>query len=147
MPLISFKVELKLKWRKYCVLSAASNENKSDNDNNNNANNIIFTIKDTKLFFHIVTLSVRENQKLTKLLSKGFERSVYWNKYKTKSENKNTINEYRYFLESNCVRVNRLFVLVYTNVDGNTKRFNARKYYLPKGIIDNYNVIINGKSF
>ena len=147
MPLISFKVELKLKWRKYCVLSAASNENKSDNDNNNNANNIIFTIKDTKLFFHIVTLSVRENQKLTKLLSKGFERSVYWNKYKTKSENKNTINEYRYFLESNCVRVNRLFVLVYINVDGNTKRFNARKYYLPKGIIDNYNVIINGKSF
>ena len=27
------------------------------------------------------------------------------------------------------------------------KGFNARKYYLPKGIIKNYNVIINGKSF
>ena len=26
-------------------------------------------------------------------------------------------------------------------------RFNAWKYYLPKGIINNYNVTINGKSF
>ena len=60
--------------------------------------------------------------------------------------NKNTANEYRYFLESNFVRVNRLFVLLYTNQDANTKRFNARKYYLPKGIIKNYNIIINGKN-
>ena len=27
------------------------------------------------------------------------------------------------------------------------KRFKARRYYLPKGIIINYNVIINGKNF
>ena len=40
-------------------------------------------------------------EKLSKILSKGSERSVYWNEYKTKSENKNTTNECRYFLESN----------------------------------------------
>ena len=56
------------------------------------ANNIIFTIKDTKLDVPVVTLSARDNQKLSKLLSKVFERSVYWNEYKTKSENKNTTN-------------------------------------------------------
>ena len=27
------------------------------------------------------------------------------------------------------------------------KKSNARKYYLPKGVIKNYNVIINGKNF
>ena len=27
------------------------------------------------------------------------------------------------------------------------KRFKARRYYLPKGIIINYNIIINGKNF
>ena len=81
------------------------------------------------------------------ILSKRFERSVYWNGYKTKSENKNTTSEYRYFLESNFVGVNRLFVLVYTNKDNNAKRFNAQKFYLPKDIIKNYNVIINGKNF
>ena len=42
---------------------------------------------------------------------------VYWNEYKTKSENKNTVNEYRYFLESNFVGANRLYVLVYSNQD------------------------------
>ena len=66
---------------------------------------------------------------------------------KQKSENKNRTNEYRYFLESNFVGVYRLFVLVYKNHGDNAKRLNARKYYLPKGIIKNYNVNINGKNF
>ena len=52
-----------------------------------------------------------------------------------------------YFLESNFVGVNRLLVLVYTNETYNAKRFNAGKYYLPKGIMKNYKTIINGKSF
>ena len=114
---------------------------------NNGDNNIIFTIKDTKLYVSVVTSSTRDNQKLSKLLSKGFERSVCWDKYKTKSEIRNTAIEYRYFLESNFVGVHRLFVLVYTNEFNNAKRFNARKYYLPKGITKAYNVIINGKNF
>ena len=37
--------------------------------------------------------------------------------------------------------------LFYTNEDGNAKRFKAKMYYLPKGIIDNYKIIINGKNF
>ena len=65
-------------------MSAAGNEN-AINDNNN-ANNIVFTIKDTKLYVPVVTLLATDNQKLSKRLSKGFERPVYWNKYKTKSE-------------------------------------------------------------
>ena len=73
MPLINCKVELKLKWTKYCVLSASGN----DNVNNDDSNNIIFTIKDTKLYVPAVTLSARNNKKLSKLLSKGFNRSVY----------------------------------------------------------------------
>ena len=102
---------------------------------NSNFNNIVFTIKDTKLYVPAVTLSGKDNKKLSKLLSKEFERSVYWNEYKTKSENKNTTNEFRYFLESNLVGVTRLFVLAYTNHGNNAKQFNSRKYYLPKGII------------
>ena len=76
-----------------------------------NSNNIIFTIKITKLY--VLTLSAKDNQKLQKLLSKRSEISKYCNEYKTKSKNKNLTNEYRYFLESNLVAVNRLFVLVY----------------------------------
>ena len=50
--------------------------------NNTNFNNIIFPVKDTKLYVTVVTLSSKDNQKLSKLLSKGFEISVYWNEYK-----------------------------------------------------------------
>ena len=49
-------------------------------DDNDNVINIIFIIEDTKLYDPVVNLSARDNQKLSKLLSKGFERSVYWNK-------------------------------------------------------------------
>ena len=91
------------------------------NDNDNaNVNNITFTIKDTKLYVLVVTLSAKDNQNLSKLLNKGFESSVYWNEYKTKSENKNTTKSIQ-------------------NAD--SKRFKTRRYYLPKGIIENYNII------
>ena len=88
----------------------------TDVNDNNDGNNIIFTIKDTELYVPVLTLSARDNQKSSKLLSKGSERLVYWNEYKTKSGNKNTANEFRFFLQSNFVVVNRLFVLVYTKM-------------------------------
>ena len=44
MSPINCKVELKIKWTKCCVLSATRAE-----DDSANPNNIIFTIKDTKL--------------------------------------------------------------------------------------------------
>ena len=74
MPLISYKVELKLRWTKHCILSSAGTGNANGN---NNGNNIFFSIKDTKLYVPVVTLSERDNQKLSKILSKVFERSVY----------------------------------------------------------------------
>ena len=40
-----------------------------------------------------------------------------------------------------------MFNLVRSNQDGNAKRYKSRRYYLPIGIIKNYNVIINGKTF
>ena len=33
------------------------------------------------------------------------------------------------------------------NADDNPKKFKAKRYYLPKGIINNYYVIINRKNF
>ena len=71
MLLINCKVKLKLQWTKNFVLSAAGPDNASANPNNT-----IFTIKDIKLYIPVVTLSARYHQKLSKLLSKGFERSV-----------------------------------------------------------------------
>ena len=35
--------------------------------------------------------------------------------------------------------------LVHSNQDDNAKRFESQRYYLPRGIIKNYNIIINRK--
>ena len=59
MLLSNCKIELKRKWTKYCVLSAAG----ADNANANSKN--IFTIKDIT-YVSVVTVSGRENEKLRK---------------------------------------------------------------------------------
>ena len=111
MWLINCKVELKLTWTKYCVSSVAGADDVDSNvDDNVNGKNI-FTIKDTKLYVPVVALTTRDNQKLSNRFSKGVERSVYWNEYKT-IDYKNTTNEFRYFLKSNFVGVSRLFYFI-----------------------------------
>ena len=71
------------------VLSAAGNNNEHDR-----SDDIMFTIKDTKLYIPVVTLSARDEQKLLKFLSKKFECSFYWNEHKTKGENKNKLFQF-----------------------------------------------------
>ena len=87
----------------------------------------IFTIKDIKLYVPVVAISEKDSFELSKLHSKGFERSVHWNKHKRKSENKNTANEYRYFLKLNFVGINKLFVLVYSSQDASSNCFEQTK--------------------
>ena len=69
MPLINCKVELSLNWIENCVLTTSANASKAT-----------FTIKDAKLYVPVVTLSVNDNAKLSKLSSEGIKRPVYWNK-------------------------------------------------------------------
>ena len=51
MLLIKCKFDLKLKWTRQCVLVAAGVDNVNANDDD-----IIFTIKDTKLYVPVVIL-------------------------------------------------------------------------------------------
>ena len=69
MSLINWRVELKLKWSKYCVLDAAGVDN-----SNANSNNYILTLKHSQLHVPIVILSLKDNQKVSKHLSKRFEK-------------------------------------------------------------------------
>ena len=65
MPLINCKIKSKLKWTNHCVLSVLATEN-----SNVNSDSTIFVFKDTKLYASIVVLSVKNNQKLSKILAK-----------------------------------------------------------------------------
>ena len=75
-----------------------------------NENDTAFTIKDTKSYVPVVTWSAKDNQKLLKLLRKGFEISKYWKEYKTKIKDKNMTTAYRYSLEWNFTGDNKIFV-------------------------------------
>ena len=109
---------------------------------------ILFLLSKTENYMSLSSFyQHKDNQKLSKFLGKVFKRLLYLNEYKTKCENKNTTNEYRYFVESNYVGVKRLFVMIYPKQSGSVKRFNGKKYYLPKVIIKYYNIIVNRKNF
>ena len=47
-----------------------------------NASKATFKITDAKLSVPILTLSIKDNGKLSKLLGEGFKRSIYWNIHK-----------------------------------------------------------------
>ena len=120
-----------------------------------NANKTTFEITDAKLYVPIVTLSIEDNAKLSKLLGEGFKRSIYWNKYKVIDNRVVEIadnNEEKYIrelLDSSYQGVKRLFVLAYDNTEGNNQVSidSSKKYFLPRVKIENQNIEIDGKNF
>ena len=70
--------------KKECVLST-------------DAGYAVFIIGDTKMYIPVVTLSKEDNKDLIEHRNKGFQRSIYWNEYKTKEINENTdANVFKY---------------------------------------------------
>ena len=119
------------------------------------ANTTIFKITDAKVYVPIVTLSAEDNAKLSKLLSEGFKRTLYWNENKV-IDNKiveiaaNNEEKYiRELLDSSWQGVRRLFVLAYNNKEGDNKvsADSYKKYFLPRIKIENYKIEINGRNF
>ena len=98
-----------------------------------------FAITDTKLHVPIVTLSVKDSTNLAKKLNDGFERSVSWNSYETKSAK--VIQQGKNLHELLIVSfqgVKRLFVLAYVIAAGDNAGQEAgiknnKKYFLPRG--------------
>ena len=136
IPLINCRAELSLSWNENCILSSAGAA-------------ATFTITDTKLYAPVVTLKTEDNTKLSKLLSEGFKRSVYWNKYKVIPNKIYNENDYiRELLDASYQGVKRLFILAYDNTDNNPVTANShRRYFLPRMKIENYNIEIDGRNF
>ena len=110
MPLINCKIHLQLNWAKNCVMSNIDGDT---------------TVKkaNTKLYVPIVTVSNKDNVKLTKKLTEGFKKPVYWNGYKTKIASKDLDNQHptRFYLDTSFQGVKRLFVPAFGNTDNGAK--------------------------
>ena len=81
--------------------------------------------------------------------NKGFQRSIYWNEYKTKEQTENAdFNSPKYIsLDPSFQGVNRSFVMAYNRVNCQPTRNGQRKYYLPRIDLNKYNFIIDGRNF
>ena len=136
MPLINCKIKLNLTWTKECVLS-------------NQDDAAVFIINDTKMYVPVVTLSKEDNKDFIEQQNKGFQRSIYWNEYKTKEINENAdANVFKYInLDPSFQGVNRLFVMAYNRANDQPTRNGQQKYYLPRIDLEKYNVIIDGRNF
>ena len=102
-------------------------------------------ITDAKLHVPIVTLCSKDNVNLTKQLSDGFKRSVYWRNYQTiPAKVKEKGNKIYELLSALFEGVKRLSALAYV-IEADIK--DNKKYFLPRGEIEYYNVLIDETTF
>ena len=98
-------------------------------------------------------MSKEDHKDFIEQQNKGFQRSIYWNEYKTKEQEENAkANAFKYIsLDPSFQGVNRLFIMAYDNNNVNNNNYviknGQRKYYLPRIDLEKYNVIIDGRNF
>ena len=141
-----------LTWFKNCVLIDKSTREADYNaDPNvckiNNPEDATFKITDVKLFVPVVTLSKENDIKLLEQLKTGFKRTIKWNKYRSQMSIEQQNNNLNYLIDPTFTNVNRLSVLSFPRNNNTDSRYSFSNYYVPKVKINDFNVLIDGKSF
>ena len=112
-----------------------------------NPENATFKITDVTLFVPVVTLSKENDIKLLEQLKTGFKRTIKWNKYRSQMPIQPKNNNLNYLIDPAFKNVNRLFVLSFPRNNNTDNRYSFSNYYVPKVKINDFNVLIDGKSF
>ena len=97
----------------------------------NQRGDAVIIINDTKLYVPVVTLSKEDNKDFIEEENKGFQRSIYWNEYKTKEMSENgDDNAVKYIsLDPSFQGVNRFFIMAYSRAAGQPDRNSQQKCY------------------
>ena len=151
IPLINFEVELILTWFKNCVLIDKLTRADYDTDPDlyeiDNPENAIFQITDTELYAPVVTLSKENDIKILEQLKSGFKRTIKWNKCRSQMTIQSQNNNLNYLIDPTFMNGNRLFVLSFSRNNNTDNRYSFSNYCAPKVKINDFNVLIDGKSF
>ena len=151
-PLINCETEFVLTWYTNCVLiDKSTTEANYAVDSNiyeiDHPENAIFEIADTKLYVPVVTLSKEDDIKLLEQLKSGFRRTYKWNKYRSQMSIQPKNNNLSYLIDPALTSVKRLFVLSFSRNNNTDSMYSFSNYYVPKARINDFNVLIDGKSF
>ena len=152
ISLINCETELILTWFKNCVLTdKTKREVNYDADpvvyEIDNPENTTFQITNTKLYVAVVTLSKQNGIKLLEQLKLGFKRTIKWNKYRSQMIVQPQSNNLNYLINPTFTNVNRLFVLSFPRNGNLDSRYSYSNYYVRKVEINEFNVLIDQKSF
>ena len=152
IPLINCEVKLILIWFKNCVLI-----DKPTREANYGANPVVyeidnpedatFKITDVKLFVPIVTLSKEDDIKLLEQLKTRFKRTIKWKKYRSQMSITPQNNNLNYLIDPRFTSVNRLFVCSFPRNNNTDSRYSFSNYYVPKVKVNDFNFLIDRKSF
>ena len=139
-------------WFKNCVLIKKSTRAADYNANPivyeiYNPEDAIFQITDTKLYVPVVTLSKENDIKRLEQLKSGFKKTVKWNEYRSQMTIQPQNNNLNYLIDPTFTNVNRLFVLSFAISNNTDSRYYYSNYYVPKVKTNDFNVLIDGKSF
>ena len=139
-------------WFKNCVLiDKSTREANYDADPNvyeiDNPENATFKITDVKLFVPVVTLSKENDIQLLEQLKTGFKKTIKSNKYRSQMSFQPQNNNLNYLIDPTFTSFNRLFVLSFPRNTNTDSRYSFSNYYVPKVKVNNFNVLIDGKSF
>ena len=138
------KKNLILTWSEKCVLTSKATRD-ADPDARpavaaiDNPTNATLKIADAKLYVPVVTLSTENDKKFLEQLRTGIKRTIKWNKYRSEITNQNYL-----MTDPTFTKVNRLFVLSFENENDRTS---FSRYYVLNVQVNDFNVLINGKSF
>ena len=144
IPLINCELSLALPWSADCVITSMEKRITTGTNSGDSPRNATFKITDTKLYVPVVTLSAENDNKLLEKLKTGFKRTIKWNKYRSEISNQAANDILNYLIDPTFTNVNRLFVLSFKNEND---RASFSKYFLRKGEIKYFNVLIDGKPF
>ena len=146
MPFINSKVELKVGWLRHCVLSVAGTDNDNANGNNDD-NNIILMLKTQNCMFLLQLSQKKAIKNYQNFLVKNLKDQFSGINIKQKVIIKMQQTNLDFFLNQILQEPMDYFFRLLKSRCCFNKRFKAKRNYLPKGVIDNYNVIVNGKHF
>ena len=94
-----------------------------------------------------VTLSKENHTKCLEQLKSGFKKTIKRNKYRSRMTTQPQNNNLNYLIDPTFININRSFVLCFPRNNNTDSRYSYSNYSVPKVKINDFNVLIDGKSF
>ena len=107
----------------------------------------IFQMNHAKLYVLVVTLSINDNIKFLENIKQWFKGTTSRNKYRFEIRTQPKDNNLDHLIDPAFINVNRMFVILFKNDNGDPTWNSIDRYYMPLVEIKYFNPLIDNKPF